>query len=695
MIPRVLILSLAAFAAQATEFSTFIGDTSDYRVARIQADTAGNTYIAGSRRADGGGAEVFVMKLDASGKIVLFNTLSGKGSDTVNDLAIDATGNVYVAGASTSVNLPLRNAFQSTPGPGFVVKVSPDLTQLVFSTYFPAAIRALAVDSSGGIYLTGTTYLPSFPVTPGLPAGTVRGPSSVGAASGAFLTKLSAAADRIVYSAVIVGTDKPCGCCSSCFLSYRNTGGTAIAVDPAGNAYMAGNTDTSNIPTTSGALLGTGTGAFVAKVNAAGTALVYLSYIGPTNYPLSPNTNPANSATSIVADAAGNAYVAGSTSDPKFPATTGAFQSTLAGPPAQTPLGPPSDAFVAKLNPTGSGVVWATYLGGEAADGANAIALDASGNVWIAGTTSSSDFPNAQGWSQGSDFVAELSSDGSKLPYCARYPDGAASQTLAVDGAGAIHIAGPAGLVSTLVPGGSPLMRVFGVANSAYGNIGGRTAPAELISIYGPHIGPSTAITAAPDSSGALPTVLGNVQVFGVQDGPPPAPIPLLYASDSQINAVVPYNLYGAYRLRIANGATSPDFPVTSLSAVPEIFQNGDGSAIAVNQDGSFNSAAHPAPVGSIVSIWATGTGYYFGGALPGQVATSARSFSCCTAALADAQAFVPYSGDTPGTIGGVMQINFQVPPLPPYGAFPGLLTGLAVSTGGATSHPSGIYVTP
>src|SRR5262249_14565237 len=125
-------------ALPAADFTTYIGDANDYRVARVLADAAGNTYVAGSR--DGG---MCVMKLTIAGKIVLFATLSGKGTDQVNDLAVDAAGNLYLAGSTNSPLLPLRNAFQSTPGPGYVVKFNPDATQLIFSTYFPEAIQAL------------------------------------------------------------------------------------------------------------------------------------------------------------------------------------------------------------------------------------------------------------------------------------------------------------------------------------------------------------------------------------------------------------------------------------------------------------------------------------------------------------------------------------------------------------------------
>ncbi len=687
MRPALLLAGLLAFAGQAAEFSTFIGDSSDYRVARIQADSAGNTYIGGSRTGPGGASEIFVMKLDGTGNIILFRTLSGKGSDSVNDLAVDSAGDLYVAGATTSPNLPLQNAYQTSPGPGFIAKFSADGNQLTLSTYFPAEVQSLALDTAGNIYVTGSTNSPAFPVTAGLPAGKVSAIGSIGAVSGAFITKLSAAGDRIVYSALIVGNNKPCGCCSSCFLSSRSTLGVSIAVDAAGNAFVAGNTDTSDIPTTAGALLATGTGAFVAKVNAAGTALGYLTYIGPTNYPQSPSTHPANTAKAIAVDAAGNAYVTGSTFDPQFPASAGAYQSTLAG--------GASDAFVAKINPDGTGVVWATYLGGGGADVGNALSVDAAGNVWLAGSTQSADFPNAQGWSQGEDFVVEVNAAGSKLTYAARYPNGAASQSVAVDMAGTVHFAGPAGLVSTLTPGATPPMRIFGVANSAYGGAGGRLAPGELISIYGPHIGPATAATVPVLSNGVPTTGYGPLQVMALEPGAPQIALPLLYVSDSQINAVLPYNVSGRVNLRIVNntstGISSPDFPVTLAVAAPEIFQNTDGTAVAVNQDGIFNSAEHPAPPGSVVSIWVTGVGFFSGGATAGAMASGAHNAYCCTVNF-DELANVLYGGDTPGTVGGVVQINFQVPLLLPYVSYPAAVE-FTVGAGGATSHAAIIHV--
>jgi uncharacterized protein (TIGR03437 family) len=664
-------------ALPAADFTTYIGDANDYRVARVMADASGNTYVAGSR--DGG---IFVMRLDTAGKITLFATLSGKGTDQPNDLAVDAAGNLYVAGSTGSTLLPLRNALQSTPGPGFVVKFNPDATQLVFSTYFPAAIQALAVDAAGNVYVTGSTYSADFPVTTGMPAGTVSGPGSLNATSAAFITKISAAGDRILYSGRISGHSKNCGAGSSCFLSSRSTVGSAIAVDPSGNAYFAGNTDTYDLPTTTGALLGLGVGAFVAKVNAAGTALVYLTYVGPGYFPLSPNTNPANSVTGIAADAAGNAYVTGSTLDDLFPATKGAYQLVRAG---------GTDAFAAKLNPLGTAMVWATYLGGKGDDAANGIALDGTGNVWLSGTTDSPDFPNAQGWTQGVEFVAGVNAAGTTLTYSARLPAFTAAKSLAVDAVGTVHLAGYDGLVSTVSPTQTWVPRIFGIANSAFGPVGGRMVGGEAISIYGPHIGPTTPATAVADASGLMPDSLGGVQV--TING---SPVPLLYVSDSQVNAVTPLYLSGVTaRVRVSfNGADTADFTAALVGAIPEVFQRGDGTAAAINQDGSVNSADHPAPPGSVVAIWATGIGSTpFGAWQDGRLAVGALDFGCCQVYVQGHAADVVYGGAAPGIVAGVAQVNFQLP-APDFLLGYGPTVDVSLSSGGVTSHAVQIYLT-
>jgi uncharacterized protein (TIGR03437 family) len=657
---------LCAAALPAAEFSVFIGDANRWQVSQLVTDTAGNTWVAGSRSFNlsfdpanpNWVSEATGAKLDPSGKTLTFVNLGGKGSDAASTVGVDRAGNIYLAGRTTSPNFPLRNPLFSAPAvgggaSGFVAKFSPDGSDLIYSTYFPAPVTAMAVDGDGNAYIAGTTMTSGVPVTPGLPGS----PAYAFRNYGAFLSKISPAGDRIMYSMVVSGGNKPCGCCSSCFTSPRGAMASAVAVDAAGNAYLAGTADVTDLPVTAGVLQASGIGAFVAKVNPAGTGLVYLTYLGAGMHVVQPVLAVATAATALAADAAGNAYVTGWTWDPHLPVTAGAYQKTFHGWSEidnYAPI-PPSDAYAMKLNPSGTSVVWGSYLGGAATDQATAAALDASGNLWVAGTTVSTEFPNAQGWSSGNDFIVEFNSAGTALPYSGRYPGGTASETLALDGSGLLHVATATGVVSAVAASTNPAMRPWVVANAASNVAGGQVAAGEVISVYGPHIGPFPAVTATP-TNGFMPTTLGGTQVLinGI-------PAPLLYASDSQINAVVPFAVAGPAKadIQVINpGAKSAVFRAAVLPADPAVFPGA-----VINQDGSVNSAANPAAPGSYVALWATGLYLVPVPAIPdGQVADSARNLLCCSVYALGHPLAVPYSGAAPGLVAGIVQINVQLP---------------------------------
>ena len=677
-------VGIAHSQQEPSEYTTFLATDATYRVARVHADAAGNTYVAGNRSA-GTLSEIFVAKLDTGGNLVLYSSFGGNGADTVSDMALDASGNIYLAGSTTSTVFPLHNALQTAPGPGFVMKLDPDATSFLFSTYFPSGVNALAVDATGNVYVTGSTWSANFPVTAGMPDGAAGG--EVPIVTAAFVSKIAADGSKIVYSGRLSGVNKPCGCCSSCFLSERYTGGAAIAVDAAGNAYIAGNSDTTDMPATPGAFSQNGIGAFVAKVNAGGTGLSYLTYIGAANYILSPGNTPGNTATAIAVDSTGSVYLTGYTSDPNFPATAGAYQGAFAGTVTNAPYPPPaSDGFVLKLQPDGSGLDWATYLGGKDADSTTAIALDASEDVWIAGTTASPDFPNAQGWSQGGDFLVGFNPGGTALLYAARYPGGTVARTIAVDSAGLVHAAGGNGSVSAIAPFHPPVPRIFGIANAAWGPLGAQIAPRELISIYGPHIGPATPVVYTPTAGGFVPTSLGGVQIAigGVA-------LPLLYVSDSQINAVAPAAPIGN-TLQMASGTTLA-FQFAQVTAAPEVFQNPDGTAVAVNPDGTLNSPENPAAAGSIVAVWVAGVGNASPSLQDGLIATAAFAFPCCTVSVAGGDANILYSGSAPGAVAGVVQINFQLPANPGYAAGEIIPADFQVTAAGVPSAAALLYV--
>ena len=186
--------------------------------------------------------------------------------------------------------------------------------------------------------------------------------ATFGGSGDAFLTKLSATGAALLYSTYLGGNGSDIG--------------NGIAVDPAGNAYVAGTTFSTNFPTKAAFQPGKGAqqDAFLAKINASGSALVYATYLGGNN------TDEGNG---IAVDAAGNAYITGSTASTNFP-----VQSPYRGSNTGS-----VDAFVTKMNPAGSALVYSTYLGGSAADYGTAIAVDPAGNADVTGIVTSEDFP--------------------------------------------------------------------------------------------------------------------------------------------------------------------------------------------------------------------------------------------------------------------------------------------------------------
>lgn len=298
---------------------------------------------------------------------------------------------------------------------------------LSYSTYLgpSGGIYAIAVDSSGNAYVTGGNNRTGFPTTPGAFETTcIGGCSSYGAS---FVSEFNSTASALVYSTYLGGT-------------LGITFGNSIAVDSAGDAYVTGETGASDFPTTAGAFqtacntcAGATETAFVTELDPSGSALVYSTFLG----------GPGSSGAGIAVDSSDNAYVAGSTSSTNFPVTSGSYQSQNNG---QT------NAFVTKLNSSGSALIYSTYLGGTNDDSATAIALNSAGNAYILGNSASNDgFPTTPGAYQSCPkcgnvlFLTELSTDAATLVYStllggvteANIPGG-----IAIDSSGNAYVTG-------------------------------------------------------------------------------------------------------------------------------------------------------------------------------------------------------------------------------------------------------------
>jgi YVTN family beta-propeller protein len=334
--------------------------------------------------------------------VLSYSTYLGGGNDDQGRyIALDSGGNILMVGITASTNFPTVSPLQASYGGGgsdaLVLKLNPAGSELIYSTYLGGSGSSgdggfgIAVDSAGNAYVTGNTYSVNFPTT------ALAFDISYNGGSDAFVTKLNASGNALVYSTYLG--------------SSGHEGGGSIALDSAGNAYVAGSTGSSNFPTTSGAFrtayAGGTSDAFVAKLNTTGSALVYSTYVGGSGF-------DAGSFAKIALDSSGNAYITGDTSSSNFPTTIGAFQTSHAG--------GEQDTFVTKLNPTGSALVYSTYLGGSGDDPGTNIAVDASGQAYVVGYTSSANFPTVGPFqaakSGGFDvYAAKLNSTGSALLY--------------------------------------------------------------------------------------------------------------------------------------------------------------------------------------------------------------------------------------------------------------------------------------
>lgn len=395
-------------------YSTFLGgsDGNPFReyVNDIAVDAAGNMLVTGmtpatdfptvnSIQTDQSGFDAFVAKISADGQTLLYATyLGGAGSDEGVGIAVDSSGAAYVVGETASADFPTLNPFQGDQGgsDAWVAKLSPN-GQLVYATYLGGANidrgDAIAVDVQGRAYVTGMTASTAFPTQNPL-----MGPQFAlnGASSDAFVTVLSADGQSLVFSTYLGGNNNE---------GIEGRGG--IAIDGAGNMLVVGTTRSQNFPTANArqnTFGGGTTDAFVARINAAGTALDFATYLGGS---------AGEEGHGVAVDGQGNVYVAGETGSSDFP--------TL------NPLQPAhggfiSDAFVAKFMANGA-VLYATYLGGSNSDRANSIAVNAVGEAYVAGCTGSGNFPIINPLQRFPSiigcaaFVSRLSSDGSTLRY--------------------------------------------------------------------------------------------------------------------------------------------------------------------------------------------------------------------------------------------------------------------------------------
>lgn len=365
--------------------------------ASVAVDGSGNIIIVGTttsasglatsgayQTAYGGDTDAFVTKINSSGSIVFTSYLGGAATDYGFGVAVDSSGNIYMTGMTYGKNFPVTSGAYMTTSPGgtsaaFITKLNSSGTSLDYSTYLYGSggdrAYGIAVNSSGDAYVTGFTNSTNFPMVNAVQ-------STYGGGTDAFVTALNSSGSALDFSTYLGGSGQD--------VAYAVTLGTG------GNFYITGQTQSSNFPTAAPAgyspaqssyhsVGGDTTDAFIAKLNYSGSSLslVYSTYYGVG----------AEYGYAVAVNSSGDAYITGQTGDQSTLPLVDPLQSSLGG-----ILDPPgiyggSDAFIAKLNSTGSSFTFSSYLGGSGDDKAFGIAIDSSGNVYITGQTSSTDFP--------------------------------------------------------------------------------------------------------------------------------------------------------------------------------------------------------------------------------------------------------------------------------------------------------------
>jgi uncharacterized protein (TIGR03437 family) len=623
--------------------------TGDAGCNAIAVDSSGYIYLAGQTYSQllyadyvyldyypGSSWDAFVMKLDSSGNYYYSHYFGGSGDDIFSGIAVDAGGNAYLVGSTSSSYLPITSgaAQPSLRGKLNALAVKFDTNgNLVYSTYIGGSGtdygNAIAVDSGGDAFVTGSTTSSNFPVTSGAFQSTLKGTQN------AFVAKIGSPGGALIYSTYLGGSG--------------SDEGVGIAVDKSGAAYITGDTSSANFPVTPGVYqsgLAGSVNAFVTQLDGSGQFLRYSTYLGGSG---------SDVGIAIAIDAADNAYVTGSTTSANFPVTGDAFQSSKPG---------KTNAFVAGLNPTGAGLLFASYLGGSGTasvlsgltnngDYGTGVAVNCAAGLVVAGVTTSTDFPVTGG--------------GIGQTYPGVAPDAFVAQIAA--------------------GGGVPDVNSGGVVNDA-DFAAGPVAPGSLVAIFGSGLAPyAQTFTGFP-----LTTSLSGatVSVNGLN-------APMFYAGSGQVNIQLPFEIGAGPAVALVSSACGASGPATFnvAQAAPYIFQDAAGQATAVlNQDYSVNGPTNPAKTGSIVMVYLTGIGAVSNPPADGaaasmtQLSPTTLPWSATVSGWSSPASPYQFLGLAPGYV-GLDQANLVVPP--------GLSTGyyaLVITVGGVQSNGPSIYVT-
>jgi uncharacterized protein (TIGR03437 family) len=663
---------------------------SSYAVAR---DVAGNVFIASTKTDASGNPHIHATKSDTQGN-ELASFEFGVGQFAFPAAAgLDPQGNFVVTGTAYD------NSPDSPRVSGFVVKFDGQLKRILAATTLGQSnAAALLIDNAGNIYVGGSGGSPDL-VTPGA-FQTTSPPSSVfGGPSYAFLVKLSPDLSQIIAGTYFGGNQTNCSGGSACIGRYAATGISSLAKDSSGNIVVAGATSANDLPVTPGVYASacgcsnTGTqeaasAGFIVKFSPDLAKLVWSTFL-PVQKRIVPFSFVGINALAI--DRNDNVVVAGS-APIGFPVTAGALQTTL--PLASQTTG---GGFVAKLDSAATHLVFATYFGDTSHNGTNnvaSMAIDSAGNIWVTGESTAAVLPISPAPALGPGYIGSLSPEGAAVSTFLGAPHGAVGRQIAVDKSGGIVVLGARGSFLVSAAEGSP--SIVGMSNFGSGTLSSAISSGEVLSLYGYGLGPAIPL-AGKVSGGIVASSLDGYQVLfnGV-------PAPLLSFGWNQIDCIVPAALGPSPTVQVRVITPQGTFTWGTLFEErfePQIVQ-ANGFALALNQDGTVNSASNPAVANSVVTVWATGIAPVLNltrvdGEIvpPSQLAPTDLPVSVSTIQTGvSVPLAVLYAGDAPNQVWGISQINFR---LPASLAASLTVASITLQIGTFSSNPTGIYVKP
>ena len=404
----------------------------------LVVDDQNCVFVIGSAYTDGIHLDVILIKLDPAGNPLWDLYIDGGNHDYATGLALDSAGDVWVCGWTDSPDFPMVNAMDDTLTgfrDAFLMKVDTDEGSILYSTFiggdYSEICNGIVISNTDEIYLTGNTGSTDFPVTedayqyePNFPLYFF---------DDAFIMRLSPEGNEIRYSTRLGGT--------------MDDTGDRIALDAEGNILVAGHTSTDDFPLVE-ALDEVQNDLFIFKLSADGSTALFSTYFGGSDLEI---------LRGMVSDELGNVYLTGSTRSIDFPTTAGSFQENFVGDinGCNVPFGGDyncEDFFVSKVSTTGDGLVWSTYIGGNTVDEPRSIAVGPEGNVYVAGYTTSEDFPQGEIDFGAEIVVCKLSNDGGVLDFTHSIDSGSANRGngVTVDSQGSIYFSGTVGVQASI-----------------------------------------------------------------------------------------------------------------------------------------------------------------------------------------------------------------------------------------------------